>query len=393
MNQLIKQSGMSVKSVDNGSRDGKSSRIGWHAGNSSRVDPETLKAMRITEDPIDAEIDVAMNKRTKEEISDNRAGSEYKTFPEQLSVRGNVDKNFASENENYCAAPLPWLGMRSSYPPIPLDAVDDDRALFTQDSAYFADPSGDGGLTAISADEMEDPNALNSENKRLRRRNRARHRLRRVMRKRMLGVDTTGNTALLWAGQRGHASMVETLLGLGADPFLVNGSGKSVLDLAREGGFGDIVLRLQVVMQGGEDARADFARRRKGREGGTSLVMRLRGAGALKYPGKQAEMTLEEADWGAEQILKNEDWGTDKKAVEVEKGEKVIAIEWKNKVMAELDQQKDEEWKKRIGDEDETPEERARRLKDREEEKRMHLLLHPLVSICFCGVSCCRSHF
>ena len=41
------------------------------------------------------------------------------------------------------------------------------------------------------------------------------------------------------------------------------------------------------------------------------MVMRLRGAEALKEPGVLAEPTLEEATWGAEQILKNEEWGDD----------------------------------------------------------------------------------
>ena len=66
----------------------------------------------------------------------------------------------------------------------------------------------------------------------------------------------------------GYASIVETMLRFGADPFLKNGAVKSALDLAREGGFNDIVMRLLSATQGGEEARADFARRRKGREGG-----------------------------------------------------------------------------------------------------------------------------
>ena len=84
------------------------------------------------------------------------------------------------------------------------------------------------------------------------------------------------------------------------------------------------------------------------------MVMRLRGAEALKEPGVLAEPTLEEATWGAEQILKNEEWGDDGAGAaggEDQAGE-MTAEEGEKRVIAEQDRQKDREWKaKRIGEE------------------------------------------
>ena len=59
------------------------------------------------------------------------------------------------------AGPLIWLGMRSRFPPVPIDAYDDDDIC----------PEHVG----------------------------------------LMGVDGTGNTALHWACAGGHASMVERL--------------------------------------------------------------------------------------------------------------------------------------------------------------------------------------
>ena len=171
--------------------------------------------------------------------------------------------------------------------------------------------------------------------------------------------------------------MVETLLGLGADPFLLNTSGKSALDLAREGGFNGIVMRLQTATRGGEESRAEFARHRKGTIGGTTMVMRLRSAGALKDPGKYAEATREEREWGAEQIMKNEKWLGQKD----EEGEEITADDRKKQILEEHDKQKEEEWRRRVGQTEETPEEVEKRRKEQEEEKQMQLLLHPLVSL------------
>ena len=355
--------------------------IGWHAGNSSRIIPETLEAMGLSNMVKDAETaHTIVAVKEENDGEDNNVNDNISKDEGRAKGRFSAEEDFA--NDEHRAAPLPWLGLRNSFPPIPVDAIDDDRALFTKESTY-ASLNGKGILEVVSEDEIEEPGALDAENKRRRRRNRARRRQRRILRKRTLGVDTSGNTALHWAGQRGYASMVETLLGLGADPFLMNGAAKSALDLAREGGYNDIVMRLQAATRGGAEARADFARRRKGREGGTSMVMRLRGAGALKDPGIHVEPTQEEAEWGAQQILKNENW-EDGRAAAVEEGGEMTTEERKRKIIAEQDRQNDDERRKRIGDSEETPEERAQRLKEREEEKYMQLLLHPLVR--FLGV-------
>ena len=54
-----------------------------------------------------------------------------------------------------------------------------------------------------------------------------------------------GLTALMWAGASGHVATVQALLKHGADPAMVDNRGKTVLQMAEENGFPDVVKLLQ----------------------------------------------------------------------------------------------------------------------------------------------------
>jgi ankyrin repeat protein len=49
----------------------------------------------------------------------------------------------------------------------------------------------------------------------------------------------------MWAAGYGRSDVVKTLLGAGARPDLRDNRGKSALDIAREGGFGETATLLQ----------------------------------------------------------------------------------------------------------------------------------------------------
>ena len=135
----------------------KGAQTGWHAGNSSRIIPESLEAMGIANK--DSETPPAEKAHTIVVVNENNTenGGSGKSWTSATN---------SADSDEHRAAPLPWLGLRSSYPPIPVDTVDDDCALFGKESTLNGATDKSVPLE-ISEDEKEDPQATDSENKRL----------------------------------------------------------------------------------------------------------------------------------------------------------------------------------------------------------------------------------
>ena len=108
---------------------------GWQAGNPIRIAPETLVAMGISIGAEGTETETAHTVVAIKEENDKNVNKD------KLEEGDGEDELFGGgpANNEHRVAPLRWLVLRSSFPPIPVDAVDDDRALFTKEDSTNAD--------------------------------------------------------------------------------------------------------------------------------------------------------------------------------------------------------------------------------------------------------------
>ncbi|NIQ77940.1 MAG: ankyrin repeat domain-containing protein, partial [Anaerolineae bacterium] len=76
-------------------------------------------------------------------------------------------------------------------------------------------------------------------------------------------LDAEGQSPLHWAALYGHRDVVNALLSAGADPTILNGNGKTALELARDAGHVEVAEALATALTMGDASQGERTGRSK----------------------------------------------------------------------------------------------------------------------------------